>query len=191
LDESDFISLLRNKNESGFKELVDTYSNKVFNTVLGFVQNREDAEDISQEVFIDVYRSVENFKGDSKFSTWIYRIAVNKSLDHLKAKKRSKRFAFVQSLFSGEDTNLSTDVPHFEHPGVILENKEHAKVLFYAISKIPENQRTAFTLHKVEGLNYTEISDIMEVSISSVESLMFRAKQNLKEILKNYYENNF
>jgi len=190
LEESHLISLIKKKDESAFKYLVETYSDRVYNTVLSFVQHAEDAEDIAQEVFIEVYQSIEKFKNESKLFTWIYRIAVSKSLDHLKSKKRKKRFAFVQSLFGDEGISLLADKPHFEHPGVLLENKEHSKVLFFAISKLSENQQTAFNLNKVEGLSYNEVSEVMQVSVSSVESLLFRANQNLKKLLENYYQKN-
>ena len=188
MEELHLISLIKKKDESAFKYLVETYSDRVYNTVLSFVQHAEDAEDIAQEVFIEVYQSIDKFKNESKLFTWIYRIAVSKSLDHLKSKKRKKRFAFVQSLFGDEGISLLADKPHFEHPGVLLENKEHSKVLFFAISKLPENQQTAFNLNKVEGLSYNEVSEVMQVSVSSVESLLFRANQNLKKLLENYYQ---
>ncbi len=190
MEELHLISLIKKKDESAFKYLVETYSDRVYNTVLSFVQHAEDAEDIAQEVFIEVYQSIDKFKNESKLFTWIYRIAVSKSLDHLKSKKRKKRFAFVQSLFGDEGISLLADKPHFEHPGVLLENKEHSKVLFFAISKLPENQQTAFNLNKVEGLSYNEVSEVMQVSVSSVESLLFRANQNLKKLLENYYQKN-
>ncbi len=190
MEELHLISLIKKKDESAFKYLVETYSDRVYNTVLSFVQHAEDAEDIAQEVFIEVYQSIDKFKNESKLFTWIYRIAVSKSLDHLKSKKRKKRFAFVQSLFGDEGISLLADKPHFEHHGVLLENKEHSKVLFFAISKLPENQQTAFNLNKVEGLSYNEVSEVMQVSVSSVESLLFRANQNLKKLLENYYQKN-
>ena len=190
LEELLLISLIQQRDESAFKYLVETYSDRVYNTVLSFVQHAEDAEDIAQEVFIEVHQSIHQFKGDSKIYTWIYSIAVSKSLDHLKSKKRKKRFAFMQSLFGEEGVSLISDKPHFDHPGVQLENKEHAKVLFYAISKLAENQQTAFTLNKVEGLTYAEVAEVMNVSVSSVESLLFRANQNLKKLLENYYQKN-
>ena len=159
----------------------------VYNTVLGIVQNEGDAEDLTQDVFVQVYQSVGSFKGDSKFSTWLYRIAVTKSLDHERKKKRKKRFAFVRSLF-GEENEAIIHPPDFNHPGVQLDRKEDARALFAAIRELPENQRVAFTLHKVEGLSYQEVSEVMETTVSSVESLMHRAKTNLRKELEKYFE---
>ena len=159
----------------------------VYNTALGIVQNNEDAEDVAQEAFIQAHESIDQFKGDSKFSTWLYRITVSKALDHLRKKKRKKRFAFLQSLFGTNEEEVR-HTPDFNHPGVSLENKERAAILFEAIEKLPENQRVAFILHKLEGLSYQEVAEIMETSLSSIESLMHRAKNNLKKNLFEYYE---
>jgi RNA polymerase sigma-70 factor (ECF subfamily) len=166
---------------------VENHKRMVYNTSLGIVQNTADAEDIAQEVFIQVINSIHEFKGDSKLSTWLYRITVTKSLDHLRAKKRKKRFAFVQSLF-GENNELTAEQSTFVHPGVQLENKERAAVLFKALARLPENQKAAFILHKTEGLSYQEVAETLNISVSSVESLMFRAKNNLQKYLSDYYQ---
>jgi RNA polymerase sigma-70 factor (ECF subfamily) len=99
LNELELIERLKTGDDAAFKTIVEAWQDMVYNTSLGIVQNAQDAEDVAQEVFIQVYESVGQFKGDSKFSTWIYRIAVTKSLDHLRKKKRKKRFAFLESLF--------------------------------------------------------------------------------------------
>ena len=182
------IDQLKKKDETAFKKIVETWKDMVFNTVLGVVQNTEDAEDVAQDVFVQVYESIHSFKGEAKFSTWLYRIAITKSMDHLRRKKRKKRFAFVQSLF-GANNEMVHDPPDFHHPGVKLDNKEQSAVLFKAIEKLPKNQKTAFVLHKVEGLSYQQISEIMDTSLSSIESLLHRAKNNLKKKLTDYYQN--
>ena len=186
MTEWELIELLKQKNEPAFKTIVDTWKDMVYNTALGIVQNSEDAEDIAQEVFVRVYESVHNFKGDSKFSTWIYRIAVTQSLDHLRRKKRKKRFAFIESLF-GRNDELINDPPDFIHPGVIAEKKENAKKLLKAIAELPEKQNIAFVLNKIEGLSYQQIGEVMEMSESAVDSLLHRAKMNLRKKLQNYY----
>lgn len=187
LSEHELIVLLKQGNERAFKQLVEGYQARVYNSCIGILQSAEDAEDITQEVFVEVFRSISNFKEEAKLSTWIYRIAVTKSLDHLRGKKRKKRFGFVKSLF-GDDNEPRVDIPDFVHPGVKLENQEKAKYLFQAIAQLPENQKTAFTLHKIEELSHQEISEIMKISVGSVESLMFRAKQNLQKILADIYD---
>ena len=190
LDEQQLIKNLQTGDQSAFKLLIDQQQEKVLNTCLGFVRNQHDAEDLTQEVFVEVYRSIANFRKESKLSSWIYRIAVSKSLEYLRAKKRKKRFAFFQSLIGLNDQIEHIAAGESHHPGLRLEDKERAKILFAAIDQLAENQKVAFTLHKVEGLSYKEIADIMEVSLSSIESLMFRAKKNLKKRLYHYYKKN-
>ena len=186
MNQPELVTQLQRGDESAFKKLVEEYQDMVYNTALGIVQQADDADDITQEVFIQVYQSVSSFKGDSKFSTWLYRIALSKALDHEKKKKRKKRFGFVQSLFGGEKDEQVHAV-EFEHPGVQMEKKERAGELFAALKQIPDNQRIAFTLHKLEGQSYQEVAEIMNTSLYAVESLMGRAKANLKKELTKYY----
>ena len=173
--------------ESAFAHLVETYQHLVYNTVLSIIQSREDAEDVAQEVFIQVYQSIKQFKGESKLSTWMYRIAITKSLDWQRKKTRKKRFAIVERLFGSNDESTGYDPPEFNHPGVVIENKEKATILFKAMMNLPENQKIAFTLNKVEGLSYFEVAEVMQVTEASVEALLHRAKQNLRKELKSFY----
>jgi RNA polymerase sigma factor (sigma-70 family) len=173
---------------------VDAHKTRVFNTAISFVQNNEDAEDISQEVFIEVYRSLPQFKEGSSISTWIYRITVNKSLDHLRKKKRHKRFGFLSSLFYEDSGELIHDKHHFDHPGILMENKEKARYLFAAIETLPENQKTAFILFTIEDLSQKEIAEIMNTSSKAVESLIGRARLALRaklEILRQAQDDSF
>lgn len=151
------------------------------------LQNQDDADDTAQEVFIEVFRSAERFRGESKISTWLYRIAYNKCLDHIRAGKREKRSGNIIRI-DGEPLH---DIPAdavFVHPGIALEQKERSRIIFAAIAALPENQRIAFTLHKVEGLSYKEICEVMEMQLPGIESLIHRARQNLKKLLVNYYQ---
>jgi RNA polymerase sigma factor (sigma-70 family) len=187
LNEWTLIDQLKKGDESAFKFIVDTWKDMVYNTALSIVQQPEDAEDVTQEVFVQVYQSIDGFKRESKFSTWLYRITLSKAMDNERRKKRKKRFAFVKSLF-GEGNDVVADIPDFNHPGVTLDNKEKAANLFTAMQALPDNQRIAFILNKVEGLSYHEISEVMDSTVSAVESLLHRAKANLRRQLKSYYE---
>lgn len=176
-------------NEPGaFKELVELYQDRVFGTCWRFLLNRQDIEDIAQEVFIEIYRSIGTFKEQSKLSTWIYRIAVTKSLDFIRKTKRKKRFAPVKSLFSLQEEGKEIPDPEPRDPRENLEQAERLKILKDAIDTLPENQRIAFTLSKCEGFGNKEITEIMGCSLSSVESLMHRAKKNLRTKLYHYFE---
>jgi len=188
--ESVLIEQLKQGDEAAFKSIVTQWQNMVYNTVLGIVQNNTEAEDITQEVFIKVFENISSFKGESKFSTWLYRIAITKALDFLRSKKRKKRFGFMKSLF-GNEHEEEPRLTDFSHPGVRLDNKERSAVLFKAIGKLPDNQKAAFTLHKLEGLSYQEISEVMHTTVSAVESLMSRAKVNLRKELEEFYNYNY
>jgi len=190
LDDFLLIAELQQRKESAFRYLVEAYQSKVFNTVLSIVQDMQEAEDVSQEVFIEVYESVQGFRGESKVSTWIYRIATTKALENYRKRHAQKRFAFLTSLF-GDNNEVVHHSVDFEHPGIKLENKEQAKILFREINKLPENQKVAFTLCNIEGLSYQEISEVMQTSLGSVESLIFRAKTNLRKYLGDYYKKNY
>jgi RNA polymerase sigma factor (sigma-70 family) len=187
LEEAQLIISLKANQASAFKYLVEHYQGRVYNTVLSIVQQPNEAEDLTQEVFIEVYQSIGGFRGDAKLSTWLYRIATSKALEAYRKSKTQKRFSFLTSLWNSNN-EIQHHPPEFEHPGVILENKERSKILFNAIAKLPNNQKIAFTLCHVEGLSYQEIAEVMQNTVSSVESLLFRAKGNLKNYLKNYYE---
>lgn len=189
MNELELIQRLRDGDELAFKTLVENYQDLVFNTAIGIVQNSEDAEDVAQEVFIQVYRSIDQFKGDARLSTWIYRITTTKALDHIRSRKRKKRFAFITSLFGPNDELIHEPVD-FQHPGVALDRKEQAALMFKMIDQLPENQKVAFTLHKTEELSYQEIADVMHLSVSAVESLLFRARQNLRKLLEKHYQQN-
>ena len=189
MNELELIQQLRAGDEGAFKSLVANYQDLVYNTALGIVQNSEDAEDVAQEVFIQVYRSIDQFKGDARLSTWIYRITTTKALDHIRSRRRKKRFAFITSLF-GPNDELVHEPVDFQHPGVALDRKEQAALLFRMIEQLPENQKVAFTLHKTEDLSYQEIAEVMNLSVSAVESLLFRARQNLRKLLEKHYQQN-
>lgn len=186
--EEEFIGRLRSRDPKAFRKLVERHKDRVYNTCLGFLHNRQDAEDMAQEVFIQVYEAIETFRGESSLATWIYRIAVTKSLELIRHRKRKKRRAFFESLKRGDDDpDEVSGEEFFVHPGIALEQKERAEILFREIGKLPENQKVAFTLHKVEGLAYKEIAEVMETSLAAVEALMHRAKKNLQKQLHEYY----
>lgn len=186
MTEEELIHLVKQKDEQAFQKLVERWQDVVFSSVIGFLQSEQDAEDVSQEVFIQVFNSISSFKGDSKFSTWLYKIAVSKATDHIRKKKRKKRFAFLQSIYGNNDEQI-VDPPEFHHPGVELENKESAAVLFAAINQLLPNQKTAFVLNKIDHLSYKEIGDILGVSEGAVDSLLQRARAKLKKLLEGHY----
>ena len=182
------IARIKQGDQHAFKQLFDQYQTLVLNTCYGFVHDESDAKDLCQEVFIEVYKSIHRFREDSKISTWLYRIAVNKSLNYIRKNKRQGLSGSVDQLSNKyEDASLSSDT---DAADINIENREREQALEMALSSLPKNQKIAFVLHKVEGVPYQEISEIMNVSISSVESLIHRAKKGLQKKLLNYYKKN-
>lgn len=154
----------------------------VYNLALNYLQNHEDAEETTQDVFVSVHRSLDSFRHDANISTWIYRITINRCLDQIKARKRKKRISFITSLFGSN--GIENDVPHFDHPGVKMEQKQAVEKIFGYINELPDNQKTALLLSKTEQRSQAEIAEIMGISTKAAESLIQRAKTNLANKLK-------
>jgi RNA polymerase sigma factor (sigma-70 family) len=184
LNEQELIQQLRHGLEPAFRWLVENYRNRVYHTVLNIVQDIKEAEDTTQEVFIQVFESIGAFKEESSLSTWIYKIAFRKGLDKIRRQKARQRLRKVLPWWMPEEKRSSET---FYHPGIAAENKEKASVLFSAIASLPDKQRIAFTLIKVQGMNYEEACELMDMNIKAVESLISRAKMNLQKQLEEYY----
>jgi RNA polymerase sigma-70 factor, ECF subfamily len=163
--------------------LVSHYHKQVIKTAHHFVRNMDDAEDLAQDVCIEILESVQHFKGTSSLSTWIYRVTVNKSLNFIRKHKRKQLIGQVESLFKRTNGLNENKVPEPSVTDNTFEDKERRHLLDKSINSLPENQRIAFVLNKFEDLPYKEVAEIMNVSIASVESLLQRAKQNLQKRL--------
>lgn len=170
-----------------FSGIVAEHQEMVINTCYRFVFNREDAEDLAQDVFVEVFRSIGQFREESKLSTWIYRIAVTKSLDHLRRLNRKKRFSSLKRMIGITDPAEAVAAPSRDNPAEVFADNDRARVLLDAINSLPESQKTAFILSKQEGYSNQEIADILKTSIPAVESLVHRAKKKLHDKLYAYY----
>jgi RNA polymerase sigma-70 factor (ECF subfamily) len=183
MTETDLIKGLIAKDSNAWKALVDQYQILVYNVCYGFLQNSHDAQDLTQDIFIEVFNSAHKFRGDSKLSTWLYRISANRSLNFIRNNKKWRFWKELSSFFIDDDGD---GIHESEEPFVVdekIEQQERSRFLYQAISDLPDNQRIAFTLHKIEDLPYAEIAEIMNVTLPAVESLMHRAKVNLRKKL--------
>ena len=163
-----------------FLEIYHEHQKMVYNLCLNYLQNTQDAEEVTQDVFVKIYAKLPSFEGKSSIKTWIYRIAINHCIDFLKAQKRQKRFALFKNIFNLDNQHLY-DPPDFNHPGVQLEDREALENLYKKINELPENQKTAVILKYLDDLPQREIAAIMDLSEKAVESLLHRAKQQLKK----------
>lgn len=137
---------------------------------------------------MQVYESLYHFREEAALSTWIYRIAVNKSLDHLRKQKRMKRFARVVSILGFGNSEEEFVPSSGKNPHQRLEERQRKEILDAALEKLPENQRAAIILSKYQGFSNREVAEIMALSVSAVEALIHRAKKNLHKLLYAYYE---
>ena len=183
MNQDELIQKIKEGSEAAFEQFVVRYQELVKSTCYNFLFNNEDAEEIAQDVFVEVYRSVHLFRKEASVTTWLYKIAMNKSLNHLKKIRKKKD---VEKYIDDSISKIHTD----SNPQTDMEKAEQQKLLFTVIDSLPENQRKAFVLSKYNGLEYKKIAEVMAVSLSSVESLLFRARRNLQKKLTDYYKKN-
>lgn len=189
MNESELLKGIQQGDRNAFRLLVETYQRMVVNTCFGIVHSTADAEDLAQDVFLEIFRTAESFRGDSKISTWLYRIATNRSLNFVRNKKRKGFFQSLEETFTGgKNRNSEISENRGDQPDQNITDQQRSDLLHRTIDQLPEKQRIAFTLNKYEELPYQQIAEIMEISLASVESLIHRAKKNLQEQLLDCYK---
>lgn len=185
MTDKEIINLILEGDRNLYRKIVERYQTMVFRICIGFLHNKDDADDLTQDIFIQAYTSLSRFKGGSAFSTWLYRIAVNASLNRI----RKAKFNFLRVGDSSETKEISIPAAHHDEPDNILMRKEQQEIFQKALDSLKENQRTAIVLSKYDDLSQREIAEIMDISEGNVESLLFRAKANLREKLAIFYKN--
>lgn len=175
------------RNDEEFNNLVKRTQNKVRNICYRFLNNSEEAKDIAQEVYIQIYQTFSVFTPEEVPENWIYRIAVSKSIDHIRYQNRRKRLGSVTSFLKIGSENPNVDPPTNDNPHSLIEDKQRNEILYKAINRLPENQRIAITLNKIEGFTNADIAKIMGTRKNSVDSYIFKARLKLKKILIKYY----
>ncbi len=184
MSDQELVKAVIRGDNSAMRDLISKYQELVLNTCYKVLQTREDAEDIAQEVFIETYRSAAGLRYEEDISFWLYRISLNKSINHL---KRSQNILFrslmqLEALFRQDNAGGTGREPHSDdHPGERLEAAERDEIVRKAVATLPANQQKAFILFYYEELSYKEISSVLGVSVASVESLLFRARENMKK----------
>jgi RNA polymerase sigma-70 factor (ECF subfamily) len=191
ISDRELLSRLVAGESEAFRLLIEMEKKKVLNICFRFVNDKEDAEELAQDTFIEVYRSISTFRGVSSLSTWIYRIAVSKSLNFIRNKKRRKRRGTITRLSYSDREEIQLAGSVSNSPDEILAQKNRALILQNALDSLPANQHAAFILSKYDEMSYEEIAAVMNISISAVESLIFRAKSNLQKKLYSYFKDYF
>jgi RNA polymerase sigma-70 factor (ECF subfamily) len=182
MNDSEVIQSILNGKRDDFTILVEKYQQHIFQVAMGFVHEKEEAEDLTQEIFLNAWKYLPKFRGDSSFSTWLHRIAVNACLNN--RRKNTKTLLTMVSQFFAKDRILQQEVfLNEENPEDLLIRKESNAWLQKALANLPENQHTAIVLSKYDDLSQKEIAEILHITEGAVEALIQRAKKNLREKL--------
>jgi RNA polymerase sigma-70 factor (ECF subfamily) len=171
---------------AAFDSLINRYQERIYATIYHMTSNHEDANDLTQETFIKAYKALKNFKGDSSFFTWVYRIAVNKTINFLKGRKNKIHLSLNDLDFNAEhDPELVSFISE-RTPRRDLSLSELHEKLNEAMQKLSDVHRLVVTLHDVQGLSHEEISKIMDCNTGTVRSRLFYARQQLQGHLSDY-----
>ena len=181
--DADLVAQLQLGSEVAFRTLVARYQDRIYRTVLSLLRSPEEAEDVAQEVFVEVYQTIGRFRGDAALSTWLYRLATSRALKNRQKARAKKRFAYFTSLL-GFDNAVLHEVPDHAHPLALLEGQQQLRLLLGRIARLPTQQQVVFTLRHEQELSYEEIAAILNTTVPAVESLLFRARQTLRKYLQ-------
>ncbi len=192
MTDQDLVKSILVGDRKAMKYLILKYQDLVLNTCFKVLRNREDAEDIAQEVFLEAYKSVSLLRNEENISFWLHRVSLNKSINYYKRQNNVlfRSLLNIEALFGLNDVTEPENSPAaIEDLYEELELRERREILEKALDSLPDNQKKAFILHHYEFLAYKDIGSILELSVSSVESLIFRAKKSLMKQCNGYYDN--
>ena len=188
IDEGDLVAQAREHDTRAFGELVRRYQAKIFRLAQHITQNREDAEDVLQETFLKAYEHLDQFKGDSKFYTWIVRIAVNQALMKLRRRKTDKSVSLDDTIDTGEDTIVREIAAWDEDPEQRFSREELGEILESAIDGLDPIYRSVFVLRDIEELSTEETAEALGLSVPAVKSRLLRARLQLREKLTRFFK---
>ncbi len=188
MTDSQIIKEIQKNNNLAFRKLINKYKQLVYNTAFRLVNNTSDAEDIFQDVFLEIFRSCQYVQNEDDLTMWIYKISYNKSISYLRKKNPAKANNESSDSF-GQNMERQEFIEKLT-PAKLLEHKENIATLYRLIDQLPDNQKKVLLLHKFEGLSQKQICEQLNISIDSVESLIYRAKKNLKRKLTEFLKLN-
>ena len=178
--DAELVAQLQRGSEAAFRTLVERYQDRIYRTVLSLLRSPEEAEDVAQEVFVEVYQTIARFRGEAALSTWLYQLATSWALKNRRKARAKKRFAYLTGLL-GFDNEVLHEAPDHAHPQALLEGQQQLQLLLDHIAELPAQQQIAFTLRHEQELSYEEIAAVLHLTVAAVESLLFRARQTLRK----------
>jgi RNA polymerase sigma factor (sigma-70 family) len=184
--EAELVAQLQQGSEAAFRTLVERYQGRIYRTVLSLLRSPEEAEDVAQEVFVEVHQTIGRFRGEASLSTWLYRLATSRALKNLRRTRTKKRFAYFTSLL-GFDHKVLHEPPDHAHPLALLEGQQQLHLLLAQVARLPDQQQVAFSLRHEQELSYEEIAAVLDTTVSAVESLLFRARKTLRHHLQPHF----
>ncbi len=185
LTDAELVRLSTNGNEEAFEKLLDKYEGKIFNLAYRMLGNVEDAEDATQDAFMKAYSSLSGFRGDSSFSTWLYRIAKNVCLDEIRRRQRNPVHSLDKPIKTDEGDQLERQIEDDSPtPEDTIVTNEQQVVIEKAMQKLPAHHRTVIIFRDIEGFSYSQIAEILDVKLGTVKSRLYRARNNLKVVLE-------
>jgi len=190
MDEKELVKKLKQGKSEFFPELISKYKGVVFGHAMSYLRNAQDAEDVTQEIFVNIFNYIKNFRGDSSLSTWIYRITVNTCKNKLKQVSRLRSHIADEPAENPEDGPAESMVSCIrekeeKEPDNVFVSNEVRNTVYRRMGELPEEQRQVITLRDIDGLSYEEIAKITKQSVQAVKSKLFRARENLRAKLKN------
>ncbi|MGI9534044.1 MAG: RNA polymerase sigma factor [Thermodesulfobacteriota bacterium] len=179
----------KEEDECAFDEIINRYIDKIYSLVFRITKNKEMTEDVVQEIIVTLSQKLETFRGDSSFSTWLYRISTNAALMKLRSEKKYVNNQVIEDNNIFDENKIGTYVPKdsSKRPDTFYMRKEAGEVFDNALNNLPESYRIIIHLKDIEGFSYIEIADILEISVQAVKSRIHRARLLLRESLSEYF----
>ncbi|MCB9676073.1 MAG: sigma-70 family RNA polymerase sigma factor [Alphaproteobacteria bacterium] len=183
-EDAEMVKAVLGGDSTAYRGLVEKYQGRVYSMVYGMVRNREDARDITQDAFVKAFNNLKSFRLEASFYTWLYRIAMNKAIDHTrKRKRRGETGEFDENIANRDEDGGIADVHHSESPSKSLERKQLYTKIMESLEKLPADQKQVILLRELEGLSYKEISDVMGIPEGTVMSRLFYARKKMQKLL--------
>lgn len=182
-EDAEMVRLTLEGDPLAYRGLVEKYQERVYHLCFGMLRNREDAVDVAQEAFVKAHHHLATFRVESTFYTWLYRIARNLVIDHIRRRKRSAEVAFDDAVAARDEEGEIAAIHEVDGPGRLADRAEVQRKVMEALQQLPEDQREVVLLREVEEMSYKEIADAMEIPEGTVMSRLFYARRKLQKLL--------